>query len=218
MRILHGINRVFARVYHNVEVLSPPHLPLKGPAILVSNHTSGVDPHLIQSCCNRVITWMMAREYYDQPILRDLLDVIGVIPVSRGQRDTAATRAALGALENGEILGLFAEGKIAPTSEILPFQSGVGVLALKSQAPIHPVYLDGTQRGKEMAASFFLPQRATIAFGPPLRFQRSSPAHGGVEAVTRAIENSVRLLQTQARNYSNNNILQRYCPTAAKNG
>jgi len=208
-RVLHGVNRVFARIYHNVEVLSPPHLPQKGPAILVSNHTSGLDPHLIQSCCHRVITWMMAREYYDQPILRNILDVIGVIPVSRGERDSAATRAALRAVENGEVLGIFAEGKIEPTPELLPFQPGIGVLALKTEAPIHPVYLDGTQRGLNMAQGFFRRQHAVLTFGPPLQFHRSSPAHCGVADVTGQIEQSVRSLQMQVRKYNSSHILRR---------
>src|SRR4051794_35368912 len=116
-RVLHAINRLYARVYHRVDVLSPQRLPARGPAILVCNHTSGIDPELIQSCCPRVITWMMAREYYEIPMLRHVLDLIGVIPVSRGARDSAATRAAMRALSDGKILGLFPEGKIETTNE-----------------------------------------------------------------------------------------------------
>src|SRR4051812_28759611 len=131
-RALHAANRIFTRVYHHVDVLSPCNLPRRGPAILVCNHTSGLDPQLIQSTCGRLITWMMAREYYEAPVLKKILDTVGVIPVSRGARDTAATRAAMRALENGEILGIFPEGKIAPARELLPFQVGVALLAMKS--------------------------------------------------------------------------------------
>src|SRR5687768_7932720 len=169
-RALHGVNRLFTRVYHNVEVLSPCNLPKRGPAILVCNHTSGLDPLFIQSACGRLITWMMAREYYDVPYLKGILDTVGVIPVTRGARDTGATRAAIRALEAGQILGIFPEGGIAPTRELLPFQSGVALLAMKSEAPVHPAYLDGSQRGLEMLQAFIRPQRARLLFGEPMRF------------------------------------------------
>jgi 1-acyl-sn-glycerol-3-phosphate acyltransferase len=190
-RALHAVNRIFTRVYHHVEVLSPCTLPRRGPAILVCNHTSGLDPQLIQSTCGRLITWMMAREYYEMPGIKKILDTVGVIPVSRGARDTAATRAAMRALENGEILGIFPEGKIAPTRELLPFQVGVALLAMKSEAPVHPACLDGTQRGLEMMKAFLRPQRATLRFGPAMRFERS---HGAMEAVTAQIQAAVAAL------------------------
>src|SRR5947209_15550655 len=43
------INGLFARVYHDLAVLSPPALPDRGAAILICNHTSSLDPLLIQS-------------------------------------------------------------------------------------------------------------------------------------------------------------------------
>lgn len=60
---LMGVNRLLARVYHRVEVKSPPTLPRKGAAILVRNHISGLDPVILQSAISRPIVWMMAREY-----------------------------------------------------------------------------------------------------------------------------------------------------------
>jgi 1-acyl-sn-glycerol-3-phosphate acyltransferase len=196
-RLLHAINRLYARLYHNVEVLAPPQIPKQGPAILVCNHTSGLDPELIQSCCGRVITWMMAREYYELPVLRFIFDTVGVIPVSRGGRDTAATRAAMRALADGKVLGVFPEGKIETTDELLPFQAGVALLAMKSEAPVCPAYLDGTQRGKNMKHAFARPQRATLTFGAPMRFSRAQAAKSGADVITKTIENAVRALRDQ---------------------
>lgn len=199
-RVLHGINRLYSRVYHHVEVLAPPQIPATGPAILICNHTSGIDPEFIQSCCHRVITWIMAREYYDVPVLRHVLDVVGVIPVTRGARDTEATRAAMRTLADGKVLGIFPEGKIAPTRELLPFQAGVALLAMKSEAPVCPAYLDGTQRGQNMKQAFANRQHATLTFGPTMRFSRDRAASGGVEEITKQLENAIRALQNQSRN------------------
>ncbi len=54
---------------------------------------------------------MMAKEYFDFKPLRWLFDTVGVILVERSGRDMAATRAAMRALEQGYVLGVFPEGK-----------------------------------------------------------------------------------------------------------
>lgn len=200
VRLLHGANRAYVRMFHRLDVLTPCRLPPRGRAILICNHTSGLDPHLIQGICNRVVTWMMAKEYYERPVIRSLLDVVGVIPVTRSGRDTSATRAALRALDNEQLLGIFPEGRIAPTRDLLPFQTGVALMAIKTEAPVYPVYLDGTQRGLEMVRAFVSAQRASIAFGPEVKFDRGDTSREGLEAATAAMEAAVTALRDDVPN------------------
>ena len=127
-----------------------------------------MDPIFIQSVCPRPIVWMMAKEYYDLPGLNWIYRQIEAIPVARSGRDLSATREALRALRYGRVLGVFPEGRIEPTRELLPFQSGIALLGAKADAEIFPTYLDGTQRGKSMVASVALPQHARIVFGSGL--------------------------------------------------
>jgi 1-acyl-sn-glycerol-3-phosphate acyltransferase len=195
VRLLGATNLFIARVYHQVRLITPPCLPRQGPAILVCNHTSGLDPLLIQSMCSRLIIWMMAKEYYDLKPLTWVFRTIEAIPVDRGGRDLAATRAGLRALEHGRILGIFPEGRIETTRELLPFQTGVALIAIRTGVPVYPAYLDGTQRGKEMVEAFFRPTRATLNFGPPVEFDRSSTSRQNLEIATEKIKSSVLSLQ-----------------------
>jgi 1-acyl-sn-glycerol-3-phosphate acyltransferase len=194
-RLMHALNTVFSRIYHQVEVLSPCRLPRYGAAILVCNHIGGIDPLFLQAVCPRVIRWMMAREYYKQPGLKWLLDQIGTIPVDRSGRDLAATRAALATLEAGGVVGIFPEGKISTTNELLPFQSGIVLLAAKSGAPVYPACLEGTQRGKEMVAAYFSRNRAKLAFGPPLVLDRDAASRPNLQAATEKVRNAVEILR-----------------------
>ncbi len=98
---------LFSRAYHRTDVLIPQRLPPRGPAILVCNHTSGLDPALIQSVCPRLIVWMMAREYYEMKAMKWMYNQIEAIPVDRSGRDMAATRAALRATWQGTRPGHF---------------------------------------------------------------------------------------------------------------
>jgi 1-acyl-sn-glycerol-3-phosphate acyltransferase len=198
LRVLRAVNVCFSRIYHQVDVLAPQRLPRRGSAILVCNHTSGLDPLLIQSVCSRLIVWMMAKEYYDLKWLTPIYRTVEAIPVDRGRPDMAATRAALRALSMGRILGVFPEGRIETSRELLPFNTGVAVLALRSRAPVFPAYLDGTQRGKEMGPAFAIPNRATLRFGPEVVLERAA-GRRQLATATAAIETAVRSLIPPAK-------------------
>lgn len=191
IRMLRAIDVCFARIYHNLEVRAPHHFPRRGAGILVCNHTSALDPLLIQSVSPRLIVWMMAGEYYDLPILRNIFPLLEVIPVNRSGRDMGATRAALRALSHGRILGVFPEGRIETSRELLPFQTGVALMAMKTGVPVYPAYLDGTQRGKEMLASILTRNRASIAFGRPFRLAKSGNPHHDLSVITTKIKMAV---------------------------
>jgi 1-acyl-sn-glycerol-3-phosphate acyltransferase len=187
---------MFARAYHQMRVLSPPRLPRQGAAILVSNHISALDPMLIQAACSRLVIWMMAREYYEIKSIGWVFRMVQAIPVDRSGRDMAATRAALRALHSGRVVGIFPEGKIETDDNLLPFQTGVAMLAIKTGVPVFPVYLDGTQRGKDMVSGIIHANRVRIAFGPAVQFDHGSTSKESLEAATERIKAAVLTLRT----------------------
>lgn len=194
---LRAVDVLYSRLFHNVTVLSPARLPRRGPGILVSNHTSGLDPVLIQAVCNRLIVWMMAKEYYDIKPLSPIYRAVEAIAVERTGRDLMATRAALRALADGRILGIFPEGKIETSDKLLPFQTGVALMAIKTAVPVYPCYLTGSQRLKEMPEAFTRRQRAILCFGPAIELNRNSTSKEDLEAETLKIRDAVAALKTK---------------------
>jgi len=178
----------FTSNFHELHLLTPCPLPAKGPAILVCNHTSSLDPVLLQAAAPRVITWMMAKEYMNIPGLRAFLRAIEPIPVERSGRDLAATRGALRALKDGKILGIFPEGRIETAPKLLDFQTGVALLAKKSGVPVYPAYLEGSLRGKGMMEAFFFPNRVTLAFGPPVQITDDESLEDATARIRAAVE------------------------------
>jgi 1-acyl-sn-glycerol-3-phosphate acyltransferase len=185
--------RAFTTCFHDLRLLTPCPIPHRGAGILVCNHTSSLDPVLLQAACPRVITWMMASEY-NVFGLRWFLNAIEPILVERSGRDTAATRAALRALKDGKLLGLFPEGRIEPSHQLLEFQTGIALLARKSGAPVYPAYLDGSPRGKGMLEAMVYPQQATLAFGPPIHRHDDDHGREGLEEDTARIRTAVAAL------------------------
>jgi 1-acyl-sn-glycerol-3-phosphate acyltransferase len=198
IRVFRALDVCFSRIYHNLEVRAPHQFPRTGAGILVCNHTSALDPLLIQSVSPRMIVWMMAAEYNELPILRSIFRTIEVIPVHRSGRDLHATREALRALLRGRILGIFPEGRIETSRELLPFQTGVAMMALKTGLPVYPAYVDGTQRGKEMLASVLTPNRATIAFGEPMHLTTFEKSDRALDELTMKIQSAVANLSNRS--------------------
>lgn len=190
-RFAFGLSKWFLGSYHSIELLTPPTLPASGPALLVCNHISGMDPVVIQVRCTRLISWMMAAEYFNRPQLNWIYRSIQCIPVQRSGKDLAATRAALRMLEAGYVVGLFPEGKIAPRGDVLPFQAGVSMLALKAGVPVIPAYIDGSMYDMEMVEAFVNPARGLLAFGPPIALDYSDTSREAMERVAGQIRDAV---------------------------
>jgi 1-acyl-sn-glycerol-3-phosphate acyltransferase len=198
IRTLHLADTIFARIYHHLTVLSPCRIPRSGPAILVCNHTSSIDPAFLQAVCHqRLITWMMAKEYLEIKAMRWVFKEVGIIPVDRGSRDIGSLRAGMRALEAGRVLGIFPEGRIASTRELLPFQTGLALMAIKTKVPVYPAYLDGTQRNKGMLQACLQPNETILAFGPPVEFDRDETSRESIEAGTLAIRTAIERLREQ---------------------
>lgn len=138
-----GLNRLFVRNYHRFEK-THIELPEQGPALVVANHISGLDPLLLMASCNRPLHFLIAKEEYERPGLKWLFDRAGVIPVERTVRPERALRAALHALEQGKVIALFPFGRIHLDSEApIRIKGGAGFLASRSEAPVYPARIEG---------------------------------------------------------------------------
>jgi len=188
IRLLQAIDVCYARIYHQVIITKPCRVPRYGPGIVVSNHISSLDPLLIQSVCPRLITWMMAKEYFGNPILDWVFNTVGVIPVERSGKDLASTRAAMRALADGRVLGIFPEGRISETPQLLKFHTGAAMMALKTQSPVYPVYIHGTQMGQGMLQALLHRNRCELIFGAPISFAPDETAQAATERIRQAIE------------------------------
>lgn len=196
IRFLHAVNMLVARVYHNLTVISPSALPRDGPAILVCNHISSLDPVLIQSACGyRLITWMMAKEYMALPVMGRVFKLLDVIPVDRGSRETGPLRTAIRRLGDGRVIGIFPEGRISTTGDLLEFQTGVALMAIRAKVPVYPAYLDGSQRNKTMGQAFTQRSTSVLNFGPAVDFDRSDTSKENLEIATEKIRAAVQLLR-----------------------
>lgn len=163
-------NRLLALAWHRTRVVGRCPVPKSGPALLVANHTCGSDPIFLQAFTGRFVAWMMAEEFFGIPIASRIFRELGVIPVTRSGRDTAATRTALRMMaDEGRVVGIFPEGRIERRrGEVLPFMPGVGLLARKARVPVIPACVVGPPPRLSTAAAYLWPQVPTVVWGEPV--------------------------------------------------
>jgi 1-acyl-sn-glycerol-3-phosphate acyltransferase len=161
----------YLTLWHRFERGNACRIPVSGPVLFVANHTSALDPLVLQAASRRrLIHFMMAKEYYQMWPFRYLYKALGVIPVNRTGNDTASIRAALRALKDGGVIGMFPEGKISLDGRLQESRAGVAMLALTSGATVVPAYIRGTKVHSGMVNDFKKRARITAFFGPPMRF------------------------------------------------
>lgn len=114
---------------------------IKGKAIYVANHYSLLDPVMIAFTCPRMIHFMAKKELFVGPG-KAFFKALLAFPVNRHTADIASLKQAMEVLNEGKAFGIFPEGKRSVTGELDELEKGTAFIALKSGAPVIPLYID----------------------------------------------------------------------------
>ncbi len=115
----------------------------KGKVIYVCNHFSMADPIAVGVVCPRIIHFMAKAELFKSKLSRFFYRILLVFPVNPSSPDLRSIKKALKLLDKGKAFGIFPEGhRSALGDEMDRMQRGAAYIALKSGAPIVPIYLD----------------------------------------------------------------------------
>ena len=122
-------------------------IPAEGPAVLVCNHVSFVDALVIAAACRRPIRFVMDHRIFRWPVLSYVFRHSRAIPIAPAKEDPQMMEAAFAevarALANGELVGLFPEGKITADGELCPFRPGLARILEGNPVPVVPMALRG---------------------------------------------------------------------------
>jgi 1-acyl-sn-glycerol-3-phosphate acyltransferase len=166
---IYVVNLFFTRVLWRTQTSGSLPVPNGQGAVIVSNHVSGIDPLLIQLCTNRVVHWMVAREYYEAFGISLIFRALKSIPVNRGGIDTASTKLAIRLAQQGGLVGLFPEGRVNMTDGLLlPGRPGAALIALRARVPVIPCYVSGAPYNGTALGSFFMTAHARVVVGKPI--------------------------------------------------
>jgi 1-acyl-sn-glycerol-3-phosphate acyltransferase len=158
------------RIYLRLQVQGREVVPARGPAIVVANHASFLDPIVLGSACPRKIHFIVLQSMYEWWRLRWFYWGMQTIPVRAGEADPRAIRHALSRLKAGHVVGVFPEGGRSGDGVLQEGKVGAALLAAWSGAPVIPCFIRGAYESLPRGSLFPTPGRVSVKFGAMLRF------------------------------------------------
>ncbi len=129
---------------YRVRVEGRENLPRQGGALLVANHVSWIDGVLLLLHCPRPIRMVTYADYADKWWIRWLAKDLGAIPIRPGKRSVVESiRTARAAVQEGDLVCIFPEGRLTRTGEMGEFRPGFMSILKHTDAPVVPIYLGG---------------------------------------------------------------------------
>lgn len=146
-----AVMKLWFAIMFKVEIVGKENVPAEGNAIICCNHYSNYDPFAAAIYLDRLPRYIGKKELFENKILAWMLNEVRVFPIDRkAAMDMKAVKTALKILKEGEILGIFAEGKRVKEGEQVDAKGGVALFAMKGNANVIPCAISGKYkfRGK----------------------------------------------------------------------
>lgn len=146
--VVTAIRALFALQGLSFRVEGAEHVPSRGGAVMVLNHIGYLDfayAGLAARPSGRLVRFMAKQEVFTHPVSGPLMRGMKHIPVDRSA-GMASFRAALAALKQGEVVGVFPEATISRSFELKEFKPGAVRLAQAARVPLVPTIVWGSQR------------------------------------------------------------------------
>lgn len=147
------------------EIINSSVIPKTGKCLLVGNHTDYLDALLVGVSTKRYVCFL-AKDELMKGVKRPIFKNMGIIPVNRKTKDHHALEEAIKALNEGNIIGIFPEGTINRTDDIImPFKYGAVKMASETNCLVVPFGITNKYK--------FLKKSVKIKFGTPYTIKDS---------------------------------------------
>lgn len=186
-------------------------LPKSGPAIVVCNHISYLDPltfsHFLYNN-GRAPRYLGKESVFKIPVIGFIIKSAGQIPVKRESKDAIqGYEHAIAVLKAGHLLGVYPEGTLSRDPELWPMKGKTGVarLALQTGVPVYPCASWGPEKvippyGTRI--KLFPRTKVTVLMGEPVdlsKWKGKSEDPVAVEEATEAIMDEITRLLVEIR-------------------
>ena len=175
MLLFAEVLRLVFRVIWGLKVCGTENIPKTGKCILCVNHGSYLDAFIVDvsipASLRKGVFFVGFRAYFEQPIIKNIVKYIRVIPIDPGMHFVEAMQASSYVLKNDKIVCIFPEGQRTIDGNIKEFKKGVGILAKELNIPLLPVLISGSYESWPRTKSLPRPYPVTITFGRPFDFE-----------------------------------------------
>jgi 1-acyl-sn-glycerol-3-phosphate acyltransferase len=161
-----------------VRVAGVEHIPRDRAAVYCANHQSNVDPPILFDALHPRMHIVYKAEIDAIPLLARAFRHGGFVPIDRRNKEAAMRSLDAGArsIRDGNSFLIFPEGTRSKTEAMLPFKKGGFLMALKAQAPIVPVAIQGGRDAMQRGSRIIRPVTVSIRVGAPIETAGMQPS------------------------------------------
>ncbi|MGU7769401.1 MFS transporter [Burkholderia sp. MR1-5-21] len=145
--LLRFVAWVLVHTFYRIRLMHAERIPEEGAAILVCNHVSYVDALVLAAASPRPIRFVMDHRIFKTRFAGWVFRHAKAIPIAPRHEDPAmlarAYDACKAALDEGELVCIFPEGKLTKTGDINTFHHGISEILRRTPAPVIPMALRG---------------------------------------------------------------------------
>ncbi|TCG05157.1 glycerol acyltransferase [Paraburkholderia steynii] len=186
--LLRFVAWLLVHTFYRMRLVHAERIPEEGAAVLVCNHVSYVDAIVIMAESPRPIRFVMDHRIFRTPLVGWLFRHAKAIPIAPAHEDPEMLKRAYDAcakaLDDGDLVCIFPEGKLTRTGDMNPFRHGVAEILRRKAVPVVPMALRGLWGSfwsRSTDARFPRPlqkgvmSRLTLAVGEPLEPADATP-------------------------------------------
>lgn len=143
-KIVKAILYIYYFIFYRVTYIGRENIPKSGGVVLAGTHTSYSDILILGASTRRMVNFLGKIELFKGPG-KWFMPLMGVIPVDRSKSNPEALNSAINELKNGKLIGIFPEGTINRTDDIIkrPFKYGAVKMAYESDSLLVPFAIIG---------------------------------------------------------------------------
>ena len=132
-------------LFYRLRPVGLENVPEKGPAIVVCNHVSYMDPILLAGSVKRPMRFVMYYRIFHIPLLRYFFEHMHAIPIAGAMEDEQLLKEAFERVDEelaaGNVVCIFPEGGITHDGEVQRFRPGIEKILDRRPVPVVPVAL-----------------------------------------------------------------------------
>ncbi|MCH9696077.1 MAG: MFS transporter [Gammaproteobacteria bacterium] len=136
---------IVINIVYRIRPVGTENIPANGPAVVVCNHVSYMDPIILGGSVVRPMRFVMYYKIFQIPFLKFIFKNAKAIPIASAKEDAQLMEEAFEKvdqeLEAGNVVCIFPEGALTRDGEVQHFKPGIEKIIARRAVPVIPAAL-----------------------------------------------------------------------------